>query len=377
MLFDKDNVCKLVNQTLGAVSRSSNETAVVNRELFDWFQGSPKDPAFNKLFDLVDAGHPEIGSLLSPNLTQKLFAEGAETEVLSSMMLSAVKPRLIKNPEIRDRARKVKSVCKVGMRSIYVLGENGYYGSPGDLLSFLRHSAYEKVDYDKFADLGKDFLKFDLTELHAVTQRIVSRMKELDQTDLWLGFHRVKPELAASTLARIHGFEWSDIFNLNCAVNRLPEFLVKSEVADKIVAEEVPTGNSNFIKSTAIRDRAKRDFKFVNLTYAPRMYPVHEFEYVPSNVSKILAAVEKIPELGNRPGFDYLWVLVPGFSMKHPGISQPDGMFRIMLEGKMFETKSETEIAAKFDKQLVQDQVLMPCLMGEREGKCYFIAPFI
>ncbi len=369
-MFDKNSV-----RNIDSVKKLANNVLPSNKEFYNWIN-QQKTGIFAKVFEIFDVENPEIENAFSQLICNKaIVSSGVEAEAIAASMEVVNRPRFFRSQEMRDRARKYKSVCQVGMRGLYILGENGYSNFPENINPFLRHSTYEPQQYEKYQKFLKAFNDLGLTEMKAVVNRIIKRMGDSDRGNCWLGFHRVKPDEAAATLARFHNLEWNDIFNITHNFRSFPEFTVKND------PEQEKIDNENQIMSESLfvakAKKVKKDFKFMNLSYEPRMYPLHEFNRIPEKTQEIVELVEKMPELGNRPGFDYLWVLVPGFNLNHPSIKHQDGVYRIMIDGKVLESKDEIYVANKLDKELIHQKALMPCLMGERDGKCYLLGPWI
>jgi hypothetical protein len=215
-----------------------------------------------------------------------------------------------------------------------------------------------------------DFAKFGLSEMANVVGRKLESMKLVDN-DLWQGFHRIKPSDAATILALMHGMAWHDMMYVVAPASNMPKDLFVAYDPIEAVPEVDPVK-----KQITIKDRKLGNFDYLSFSYQPRLYPLHSFPDHPAKVQEIIGIVENLSDTNGKPAFDYYWVLVPGIGVNHPTIKHPDGVYRLNI-GAVKEFKTEMEAAKALDIALVKDRIIMPCVLGEREGQCYFLSLFM
>jgi hypothetical protein len=281
-------------------------------------------------------------------------------------------PRFLRGEQERDGRRRVKSGHQIiSMRHVYVLGENGFHGQTEDFVAMARHGTTAEATQAKWASQRSDFAGLGMIEMANLVAKKLDAVKE-SEADSWLGFHRMKPSHAAATLARMHGMLWHDMLYVVVPVNAFgPNYWVDYEQV--ATAPEI-----DVLKRTVVlKEKRFANFDYLSFGYQPRLYPLHAFaDRHPDRVARAVRATENLGEVGG-PGFDYFWVLVPGINVKHPTIHHGDGTFRLRLGGEAKEFAAEADAAAALDRQLVRDGLLQPCVLAERDGRCYFLCLYL
>ena len=109
--------------------------------------------------------------------------------------------------------------------------------------------------------------------------------------------------------------------------------------------------------------------------YEPKVYPFHELKDVASDeVNSVIKFLEHFPEANNKPIFDHFGVIVP--SVNFPTCSS-NNMFSIRDENGIIQSYSlRYEAIKSLDLILIKGKYFSPILVGEREGKCYFLSYF-
>jgi hypothetical protein len=152
-------------------------------------------------------------------------------------------------------------------------------------------------------------------------------------------------------LAKLHGFDWrnvpDDFGAPGISVNR------------KAVAKW------NF-DAAHTHGYGQGDLARTVYNYAPRAYCYGELESVATdNIKKIVAHLDSFPENAGKPIFDHFMVLVPGINFPKATLMKANG------DKQKFES---IEACNKgIDLEFIAQKVTVPVLLGEREGKCYFI----
>jgi len=106
------------------------------------------------------------------------------------------------------------------------------------------------------------------------------------------------------------------------------------------------------------------------MAYEPRVYPLNELqEQAPESVKEIIKLVDEFPEADNKPIFDHFGVIVPGVNYPnedHKRFTDKDG------EIKQYDSIDDGKKA--LDIILINAKHITPIIVGEKDGKCYFIS---
>lgn len=285
--------------------------------------------------------------------------------------------RLLLDVSDRTNQRSVKKHPKnVGLKALLSAGENAYFGQAENFNRFARGS---KIGYEELDQLDERQAKFRSMNMQEIADSYSKRMKSLQETLAdYFGFHRLKPDEAAVTLARLHGFKWSENGSIVVPNKFFGEFHFWTE-------KDTVDSTSTDVKTEAIKKSLILNTRFAvngsstsNFHYQARMYPLPNFLTPPSSVREIINKVESFSALGNNPFFDYLWVLVPSININHPFLRH----HKEVEEWSILNNKEEVlfsnsmEASMFLDKKLVENKIVYPIVIGERDGKCYFLAMY-
>lgn len=291
--------------------------------------------------------------------------------------LSCLKPRLVKDSLKRDEVRGTKNQIKhLGLKQVYMLGENGFYGKPDNFQMYVRNSKAYQHEIDNLKKQQKVFNEHNMPEVsHAVKKRIKS-FEEMT-AEQYLGFHRIKPTDAAIILARMHGLKWHELHFLTVPF----KYFESAYWTEPVERKDEDKSKDEMKRLLVMKDRRLAFIDTVAFTYQPRLYPIAKFNGIPKGVSDIISAVEVFSELNECPVFDYYWVLMPSININHPYFRHKDG-WKVYarkqdaigwsdLELKSF--TNEYDAALALDTTLACDGYFSPIVLGEREGKCFFL----
>jgi hypothetical protein len=111
-----------------------------------------------------------------------------------------------------------------------------------------------------------------------------------------------------------------------------------------------------------------------NYPYEPRVYPLFElWDIAPESVVKTIGLLEEFPDANNKPIFDHFGVIVPGIGLSY----QQNKGYVFLDENGMAQIFPVREMALKaLDKIMIKGKYLYPIIIGEKDGKCYFICFF-
>ena len=286
-------------------------------------------------------------------------------------LLATPKPRLLRDPLQRNDVREEKKHAKhIGLKQVYMLGENGFYGKPDNFKLFVRNSDAHVAELSGLETQQKVFLDHSLPEVaHAVNKRIKA-LNDMRVTS-YLGFHRLKPTDAAIIAARMHEIRWHELHFLTVPFKSFE---------GRYWAEPEPRkeDKEDMKRLLVTKDKKGASADAVAFSYQPRLYQLAKFPELPRKVTEIISIVESFPELNGCPVFDYYWVLMPSININHPYFRTKDG-WKVYVRSSPWcnpELKSftdEYEAALALDEMLIADGYFNPIILGEREGMCYFL----
>lgn len=203
------------------------------------------------------------------------------------------------------------------------------------------------------------------------------------------GFRRVTMTLAAAILAKTHSYEYAPFKSSNTGLtNALSSSemiasinVFKSKYFLEILNNTVNSYCSQVAANDGVIDHSllkplslscsESDFNPTfpkrpessrlhpttdSCEYSPRSYPLHDFWPLASKkVKNIIELLESHPATGGRAIFDSYRVITPSFLLKFPG--------------------SHAQLSKKLtDFVLTISEIINPIIIGEKNGKCYFVS---
>ncbi len=188
------------------------------------------------------------------------------------------------------------------------------------------------------------------------------------------GFYRIKLDEAAIILARLHGFKWSESGSIT--VNS--KFFENCKFWSDGAKEETEDDKIEGMKKTLILNTrfVPVHAGFATFNYQARMYPLSSFT-LPTNLQKVIDSTENLNSLNDCAFFDYYWVLVPSLGIDTTLIQRQKDHWTICEKGVETIYTNPSDAAFALDKYLVTEGAVAPIVIGERDGKCYFVSMFI
>ena len=91
---------------------------------------------------------------------------------------------------------------------------------------------------------------------------------------------------------------------------------------------------------------------------------------IPEQAKKILENCDKLKAYGNNPFFDYYWLAYQAIDT--------DNLFNgkkwaFNDNGKISEFDTQDQINLCLDEKLIQSKITFPLIIGEKDGKSYFV----
>jgi hypothetical protein len=305
-----------------------------------------------------------------PNIW-KIFSKEISKDVLRKLEapeINRLHVRFIKDREVRDSIRASKRMQIIDLRTVTKKGDEIWQAQPSSLRNFVRFDMAYQDELAKVEKKAKRYMDLGCTGLYGEIMKTVEAFRQQIQ-ESYYGFNRITMTGAAVILAK----------SLNYSLHQpflMAEFTTKREyrivvernffqdywfdLADPMDSVPIITGTGS-----AVYHRHRSD----PLAYEPRLYPLHEWRHeAPLEVACIFNQLENFYEAGGKPIFDHFMIVVPG--VRYPSEAAPG--FRDMT-GKTVMFPSVEDAKRAFDIALTQAGFFCPILVGEKDGKCYFI----
>lgn len=287
--------------------------------------------------------------------------------------------RLLKDPQEREEIRLTKRMQTIDLQSIYNKGEEVWNAQPDSFSRFLRFDTAYQDDL-KLAE--KKVLRYEelgcKSLAEEVRKSIVVFREHMEQSHY--GFNRITMTNAAVILAKSVGFSYTPSQEVTGG------FVGSYRTDAKITINRKFFGKYNFDPDQIIgfdpivSEIARSPIFTVKqqnpYLYQPRVYPLHEFwDLASQEIKDIIALLEAFPDAGNKPIFDHFGVIVPSVAL--PQQVPKDGIFTFLDERGLvqgFSLKDDAEKA--LDSILIKGEYIHPIIVGEKDGKCYFLSYF-
>ena len=349
-------------------------------------------PALKTFADSVDQDHPELGEVLKGlfaddalsqqiseciavakfavdeklEKAQKLLSRATLTKIPSSLrsfdspQKNQALIRLLSDRKLRDEVRSVKTSRAIQLTHFSQKGSVAWANQPSDFSYYLRFSTEHEKDIKEIERKGKSYSELGCIALADKMSEAVASLSE-HMTDTYCGFHRIKMTDAAVILSKEHKFEFSPPRSTSAAKNSI--YTKQGEFMEYYYA-----GREGF------REYAKPPRM---LYYAPVASPIGElWDHAPQEIKAAVDHLEAFPEAGRKPIFDHYVAIVPGiaYPTKPNNIDKDNETYAFtdpQVGVKNF--SSQEECRSELNKAMINNNIVRPILLGERDGNCYFI----
>lgn len=296
-------------------------------------------------------------SLFSKHITKSIFDLKNEIGLLKNRQNFV---RLFKKVDIRDSLRKIKKTRPVGFTSVdkklYELWQCDI-----DLSRFVRFGNFYLKEMEFVNNKIKNYRSMGLDLLAKELESSLEDYQEKSELEYY-GFQRITVTIAALSLAKLHGYKLE-------VANGTSTIKVPAKIYDYIEGKSllnyVPSSNEAWGGYVGL------PAKIEDYDYMPLAIPLHEMEEIPNRMREVINHLENFPEAENNPIFDHFLIISPG--PKCPRHDKEDSCDVFDKTGKK-NTFSNATSAKKFlECTLIKEGDLTPILLGEKDGKCYFI----
>jgi len=229
--------------------------------------------------------------------------------------------RLFQEESDRTRLRASKIARQIDL-PLSLKKASVIWDSVEDLEAYSRFDNYHQCQVDKIKQRAEVYKQL---RLESMCSEILDSLKEFESfEDRYYGFQRISIANAAIILSKMH----------NCVFNG--------------ITSTITMPGSNFTGINFEPTRAADYF------YQPMTYPAHTITHS-ENIGRIIVHLEAMPEANFKPIFDQFIAVVPGIAITWPN-----------------KTKNSTKF--NLDTMLIEEKCIHPILLGEKDGKVYFIS---
>lgn len=276
--------------------------------------------------------------------------------------------RLLPSQDAREEVRRTKSVREIDLHTFKSRGQVVWDSQPNDFAIYTRHNTLYKVEIAKAEKKAERYRSLGLLEMAKRIDETIETFREMIE-DMYYGFHRLTMTNAAVIAAKINGFHlWAPEKDQNGSTKDAPVKPYRIAVPGEIIDECFKIKSSNQCYE-----------------YSPRAYPLAEIDFVSEQIRDTIDRLENFSDAGNKAIFDHYVVVVPSVRWpykKSPiivnsvnqkiihGFNNPEGGQYKTSEFPYFLSYKE------MDTILIKEKAVIPVLLGERDGKCYFICNF-
>lgn len=341
-------------------------------DLCNVFNGILNDPEFSKicleLLCLAKYVKKEELNYLSPIISNILVKEFDYKNIKVDLpVFNRMNVRFLKDKNIREEVRALKKMQVIDLDGLYKKGEEVWKAQKSNFDLFLRYDISYLEDIKKAEKKIKRFEELGCASLAEDIRRSITDFPEnIDKN--YYGFNRITILNAAVILAKSLDF--------NYEISKSSDGLFEKS---KISISKKFFFDYNFdpISTFSIFEGAIFNEKTeVFYDYEPRIYPLHEFlDLASEKTVEIINTLDNFPECNNKPIFDHFGIIIPGVNFP---LTDKNNQFYTFLDksGLLRSYSSREEAIKEFDRILVRDKHISPIILGEYEGKAYFICYF-
>jgi len=312
-----------------------------------------------------------------PALGRALTKESLTRNIIKKIDIPAnnrMHVRLLKDCKEREEIRMTKRMQIIDLQSVYKKGEEIWNAQPDNFTKFLRFDTAYQDDLKVAEKKAMRYEELGCTSLASEVRKSIEAFREhMEQS--YYGFNRITMTNAAVILAKSLEYTYTPPQDAGgssygnwrtegkITVNR--KFFGKYNFDPEQTMEFSPIVSS-VAGSPIFTQKVQAPYN-----YEPRVYPLHEFsDIMTDNVRKTISVLEEFPDAGDRPIFDHFGVIVPGVSFP----LEKQKMYTFSDEQGMVQSYAAREDALKtLDSILIKGEYFYPIIVGERDGRCYFI----
>lgn len=286
-----------------------------------------------------------------PELSKVITSKNASSFVLKkidSPINNRLHVRLIKDKNVREEIRLSKKMQIIDLQSFYKKNDEFWNLQPDSFKKFIRFSLPYNEDIEIAEKKLQRYKELGCVSLCEEIESSIKMFKE-NMENSYYGFNRITLVNASIILAKNLGYTYKQ--------------------TQKNIPSKITISKNFFSDYDFTTTWQENDF-----SYAPRIYPLYLLkDMISKDIENTINLLENFPDADGKPIFDHYAVLVP--SIDYPiankefySFCDPQGMVRIF--------SNRFEALENLDKILLSKKYFNGILLGEKNGKCYFITYF-
>lgn len=290
-----------------------------------------------------------IINMFSNSITKSIFDVKSEIGLLKNRQNFV---RLFRNTDTRSSLRKLKTTRAVGLTSL----DKKLYELWQCDTDFSRFSRFDNFYLSEMKIAKEKIETYRSMGMESLALEIEASLASCENTtNDYYGFQRTTVTMAALSLAKLHGY-YLDMSSGNATI-------------------KVPSHFYNFEGTTILtyiqygKEHIGLPKKIDDYDYMPLAIPLHEME-ISSKMKQVVNYLENFPEADGKPIFDHFLVISPGPTYPRKitetyTVCEKSGkknIFSDLMSAKTF-----------LEHTLIKEGYLTPVLLGEKDGRCYFI----
>jgi len=268
--------------------------------------------------------------------------------------------RLVADQAERDKIRATKKAQTINVNLIEKRGVEIWRNEHPTFFNYSRNvNMYE----EELKEVQKEYDHFMSLRCEDLAQQVKEEMDKLknQNQEKYFGFNKISMTNAAIVLAKVHGYKITHDTKSNGRMCN-----------QKIIASRDLFGDcSNFFFNSVGENTDYTWFGF-----EPRNYTImefREFNNIPQSMEKLIAHLEKFPEINGKPLFDHYRIMIP--SVRYPSTSSSQCSYidndKNQVDGPLDKVRKE------LDMILFEKGFYSPVLLGEKDADSYFISYFV
>jgi hypothetical protein len=297
---------------------------------------------------------PLLGNLfVKQNIDKNIFKK------IDSLNYNKLCVRLINDPNKREQIRLAKRMQIIDLSGVYRKGEELWQAQPNDFKRFLRFDMAYTQELRRAQKKMQRYQELGCISLASEIEKSINLFRENMQQSYY-GFNRITMTNAAIILAKSLKFTMicpNESHHHTFTLNNTGEISIK---VSKSFFQNIDFNPTDVLNSDYLLDN-------INYTYEPKVYPYHQLkDLATKDVYETINLLENFPEANQKPIFDHFGVIVPSIQYNMNVIKD--------LNGDIRNFDSNTDASVFLDKMLISQKIIHPVLVGEKDGKCFFIS---
>lgn len=267
--------------------------------------------------------------------------------------------RLLHTREERDQVRADKKIQAIDLTAVVKKGEDVWASQPDNFDSFIRWGIAYEEEINFATKKAQRYIKLGCS---GMAKQIIDSIEQFKSQvhEFYYGFNRITMTNAAVILAKSLGCKLSTYWLSGESEKKLYRVIVPRNIFEGYNFEAVASYDAPY--------RSKDSYD-----YEPRVYPLHKLKSS-SYIKRIVDHLEAFPKACGKSIFDNYAVIVPGIC--YPRNDKPP--FCILTkEGGYISYETREEAVQALDVSLIDNNYITPILLGEKDGKCFFISFFV